>query len=118
MFYRPFFRHARAVSGNDVSRSRFMRHAASHCAQTPDLRGQRLLLAHATTHRVTPRGSIRQRTGRRGSLLVVKWRPPSGAEGGSLVSASTPQRVLILGGGFGGIYAALELEQTLARDAD
>jgi NADH:ubiquinone reductase (H+-translocating) len=34
------------------------------------------------------------------------------------VSAGTPRRVLILGGGFGGIYAALELENTLARDAD
>jgi len=28
------------------------------------------------------------------------------------------KRVLILGGGFGGMYAALELEKTLARDAD
>ena len=28
------------------------------------------------------------------------------------------RRVLILGGGFGGIYAALELEKTLARRRD
>ena len=27
-----------------------------------------------------------------------------------------PQRIVILGGGFGGLYAALELEKTLARD--
>jgi NADH dehydrogenase len=30
----------------------------------------------------------------------------------------TPIRVLILGGGFGGLYAALKLEKTLARDPD
>jgi NADH dehydrogenase len=29
-----------------------------------------------------------------------------------------PRRILILGGGFGGIYAALELEKQLARDPD
>jgi len=34
------------------------------------------------------------------------------------VSISTPQQILILGGGFGGLYAALELENTLARDPD
>jgi NADH dehydrogenase len=27
-------------------------------------------------------------------------------------------RVLILGGGFGGLYVAMELEKTLARDPD
>jgi len=27
-------------------------------------------------------------------------------------------RVVILGGGFGGLYVAIELEKTLARDAD
>jgi NADH dehydrogenase len=31
---------------------------------------------------------------------------------------ATPKRVLILGGGFGGLYAALEIERTLARDAN
>ena len=35
-----------------------------------------------------------------------------------MVSATTLKRVLILGGGFGGLYAALELEKTLARDLD
>ena len=28
------------------------------------------------------------------------------------------KRILILGGGFGGLYGALELERTLARDPD
>ena len=32
--------------------------------------------------------------------------------------AQSPARVLILGGGFGGLYAALRLEKTLARDPD
>src|SRR5581483_8096808 len=41
-----------------------------------------------------------------------------GIEGGTAVSISTPQQILILGGGFGGLYAALELENTLARDPD
>src|SRR5436190_12138984 len=35
-----------------------------------------------------------------------------------MVSATTLKRVLILGGGFGGLYAALELEKTLARNND
>jgi NADH dehydrogenase FAD-containing subunit len=30
----------------------------------------------------------------------------------------SPTRVVILGGGFGGIYAALELEKVLARRPD
>jgi NADH dehydrogenase len=30
---------------------------------------------------------------------------------------ATPQRILILGGGFGGLYAALEFEKALARDS-
>ena len=34
------------------------------------------------------------------------------------MSASTRKKVLILGGGFGGLYTALGLEQTLARDSD
>jgi len=29
-----------------------------------------------------------------------------------------PTRILILGGGFGGVYAALRLDKTLARRAD
>src|SRR5687768_14872352 len=33
-------------------------------------------------------------------------------------ATTTLKRVLILGGGFGGLYAALELERTLARDMD
>lgn len=33
-------------------------------------------------------------------------------------NATHPQRILILGGGFGGLYAALELERTIAGDAD
>jgi NADH dehydrogenase len=32
--------------------------------------------------------------------------------------ARTRKQVLILGGGFGGLYTALGLEQTLARDSD
>jgi NADH dehydrogenase len=32
------------------------------------------------------------------------------------MSASTRKQVLILGGGFGGLYTALGLERTLARD--
>jgi cation diffusion facilitator CzcD-associated flavoprotein CzcO len=35
-----------------------------------------------------------------------------------MYSSTTVKRVLILGGGFGGLYAALELEKTLARDLD
>jgi NADH dehydrogenase len=34
------------------------------------------------------------------------------------MSANTRKQVLILGGGFGGLYTALGLEQTLARDSD
>lgn len=34
------------------------------------------------------------------------------------MSASTQRQVLILGGGFGGLYAALGLEKTLANDDD
>jgi NADH dehydrogenase len=34
------------------------------------------------------------------------------------VADETKKRVLILGGGFGGLYAALRLEKTLARDPD
>ena len=34
------------------------------------------------------------------------------------MSASTRKQVLILGGGFGGLYTALGLERTLARDSD
>lgn len=34
------------------------------------------------------------------------------------MSTNNLKRILILGGGFGGMYAALELERTLARDAD
>lgn len=34
------------------------------------------------------------------------------------MSARTRKQVLILGGGFGGLYTALGLEQTLARDSD
>ncbi len=37
---------------------------------------------------------------------------------GGAASAGARTRVLILGGGFGGLYAALELERGLARDAD
>src|SRR6059058_1702292 len=35
-----------------------------------------------------------------------------------MVSTTTLKRILILGGGFGGLHAALELEKTLARDLD
>jgi NADH dehydrogenase len=35
-----------------------------------------------------------------------------------MFSTTTVRRILILGGGFGGLYAALELEKTLARDLD
>ena len=31
---------------------------------------------------------------------------------------TTPRRILILGGGFGGVHAALELEKILPRHAD
>ena len=31
---------------------------------------------------------------------------------------TAPRRILILGGGFGGVYAALELEKVLARCTD
>jgi NADH:ubiquinone reductase (H+-translocating) len=34
------------------------------------------------------------------------------------MAVNTKKRILILGGGFGGLYAALELEKTLARDPD
>ena len=34
------------------------------------------------------------------------------------MGASEPTRIVILGGGFGGLYAALRLERTLARDPD
>ena len=34
------------------------------------------------------------------------------------MSTNNPKQILILGGGFGGVYAALELEKTLARDHD
>ena len=34
------------------------------------------------------------------------------------MSASTRKQVLILGGGFSGLYTALGLEKTLARDSD
>jgi NADH:ubiquinone reductase (H+-translocating) len=34
------------------------------------------------------------------------------------MSTNKPKHILILGGGFGGVYAALELEKTLARDSD
>jgi NADH dehydrogenase FAD-containing subunit len=34
------------------------------------------------------------------------------------MSASTHKRVLILGGGFSGLYTTLRLEKTLARDSD
>jgi len=34
------------------------------------------------------------------------------------MSSATPRQVVILGGGFGGLYAALRLEKTLARDPD
>jgi len=34
------------------------------------------------------------------------------------MSTNTRKQILILGGGFGGVYAALELEKTLARDPD
>jgi len=30
----------------------------------------------------------------------------------------SPKRIVILGGGFAGLYAAMELEKTLARDPD
>jgi NADH:quinone reductase (non-electrogenic) len=39
---------------------------------------------------------------------------PAGPENGNRAAAG-PERVLILGGGFGGIYAALRLEKILAR---
>src|SRR5919109_4666895 len=32
------------------------------------------------------------------------------------MNTDRPQQILILGGGFGGLYAALEFEKTLARD--
>jgi NADH:quinone reductase (non-electrogenic) len=35
-----------------------------------------------------------------------------------MTTTPSRHRVLILGGGFGGLYAALELERTIARDAD
>src|SRR5258706_7750515 len=34
------------------------------------------------------------------------------------MSTNRRKRIVILGGGFGGIYAALELEKTLGRDPD
>ncbi len=34
------------------------------------------------------------------------------------MSAQRPKQILILGGGFGGLYTALQLEKTLAREAD
>src|SRR5574341_1773983 len=39
-------------------------------------------------------------------------------EGTDYMTIQTPKRILILGGGFGGLYTALELEKTLARDSD
>ena len=33
-------------------------------------------------------------------------------------TAHAGQRIVILGGGFAGVYAALRLEKTLARDPD
>jgi NADH dehydrogenase len=35
-----------------------------------------------------------------------------------IVSDTAPKRILVLGGGFGGVYAALELEHSLARAED
>src|SRR5215203_3677955 len=50
------------------------------------------------------------------------WRhPTSSMEAFMTEEHGTPavrHRVVIAGGGFGGLYAALELEKTLARDAD
>jgi heterodisulfide reductase subunit A-like polyferredoxin len=34
------------------------------------------------------------------------------------MSTSPPKRIVILGGGFAGLYAAMELEKTLARDPE
>jgi NADH:ubiquinone reductase (H+-translocating) len=34
------------------------------------------------------------------------------------MTTKTPTRILILGGGFGGLYTALQLEKTIARDSD
>ena len=42
--------------------------------------------------------------------------PEPGAAGAAGAGPGQPTRVLILGGGFGGLYAALRLEKTLARD--
>jgi NADH dehydrogenase len=36
---------------------------------------------------------------------------------GAIKTMAIPQRILILGGGFGGVYAALEFEKALARDS-
>src|ERR1043166_8452260 len=35
-----------------------------------------------------------------------------------VIMSDTPTKILLLGGGFGGLYAAIELEKRLARDAD
>jgi len=34
------------------------------------------------------------------------------------MSINQPKRILILGGGFAGLYTAMQLEKTLARDPD
>ena len=34
------------------------------------------------------------------------------------MSTSPPKRIVILGGGFAGLYAAMELEKTLAQDPE
>jgi NADH dehydrogenase len=44
--------------------------------------------------------------------------PPTRTAPPTLRAVTPPRRVLILGGGFGGIYAALELEKVIARHED
>src|SRR5262249_48640683 len=56
-----------------------------------------------------------QRTDHRSKYACHQPKGSLGSQASAVGAMMAPRRILILGGGFGGIYAALELEKILAR---
>src|SRR5207247_7270908 len=66
----------------------------------------------------TSNGACRRKATRRGSSGAVEAPPVGQGLRRQSMAGTGPTRIVILGGGFGGVYTALTLEKLLRRELD